>query len=323
MVLGLNHIPAGMELFPASPQTPWKIIQRVIDLSDYYVLVVAGMYGSTDDNGISYTEKEYDYAHEQGKYVITLLHDSPGDIPSKNVETDESKREKLEAFIDRVKGRHTITTWKNADDLAGKVAQALGQAISESPAVGWVRADGIDNTDLLKKLTSALEEITVLRTENQRLQASPQAHSDSEARINAHADTLDSESIAWFLEMSRGGDVIPLSDMSEPVRISAMTLERDGLIHIEISGSSVVMQPGWALRDELLRREAIILCVTAPRTVAAVALELNCDDVEAERICVELLNRRLTRQYRTNSGDQFGTTAAGTVYARRLELMRR
>jgi hypothetical protein len=32
MVLGLNHIPAGMELFAAAASTPWTIIQRVIDL---------------------------------------------------------------------------------------------------------------------------------------------------------------------------------------------------------------------------------------------------------------------------------------------------
>src|SRR5690242_6691397 len=61
-ILEMNHIPAGMELFPASDETQWEVIKKVIDQSDYYIVLIAGRYGSTDQNGISFTEKEYDYA---------------------------------------------------------------------------------------------------------------------------------------------------------------------------------------------------------------------------------------------------------------------
>jgi Domain of unknown function (DUF4062) len=41
-----GYIPAGTELFPASNQEQLEFIKRVIDRSDYYVVIVAGKYGS-------------------------------------------------------------------------------------------------------------------------------------------------------------------------------------------------------------------------------------------------------------------------------------
>ncbi len=61
-LLELDCIPAGMELFPASDDDSWTLIQRVIDDCDYYLVIVGGRYGSLDAYGIGYTEKEYDYA---------------------------------------------------------------------------------------------------------------------------------------------------------------------------------------------------------------------------------------------------------------------
>jgi hypothetical protein len=64
-LLECNCIPAGMELFPSSDERSMDIIHRVIDDSDYYLLVIAGKYGSTIRRGkriISFTELEYDYA---------------------------------------------------------------------------------------------------------------------------------------------------------------------------------------------------------------------------------------------------------------------
>src|SRR5262245_8824085 len=80
-VLQLNHMPAGMELFPASDESAWQLITQVIDSSDYYVLIIGGRYGSQDDQGLGYTEKEYDYAVKTKKTVIALLHINPDGLP--------------------------------------------------------------------------------------------------------------------------------------------------------------------------------------------------------------------------------------------------
>ena len=78
-LLELNCIPAGMELFPASTDDQWTLIQRVIDDCDYYLVIVGGRYGSMDAQGISYTEKEYDYAVQQGTPVMGFVHRQPDD----------------------------------------------------------------------------------------------------------------------------------------------------------------------------------------------------------------------------------------------------
>jgi Domain of unknown function (DUF4062) len=59
-IRGLNCIPAGMELFPASNDEQFKFIKRVIDDCDYYVVIVAGRYGSVTTDGVSFTEMEFD-----------------------------------------------------------------------------------------------------------------------------------------------------------------------------------------------------------------------------------------------------------------------
>ena len=61
-LMEMDCIPAGMELFPAADEEQWEFIKRIIDDCDYYLLIIGGRYGSTTPEGISYTEKEYDYA---------------------------------------------------------------------------------------------------------------------------------------------------------------------------------------------------------------------------------------------------------------------
>ncbi|EIQ1514512.1 DUF4062 domain-containing protein [Vibrio parahaemolyticus] len=45
-ILEMGHIPVGMEMFSAADEEQWKIIQRQIDESDYYVVIAAHKYGS-------------------------------------------------------------------------------------------------------------------------------------------------------------------------------------------------------------------------------------------------------------------------------------
>lgn len=49
-LLESNCIPTGMELFPASSRMQWEIIKSVIDDCDYYLLILAGRYGSLGIN---------------------------------------------------------------------------------------------------------------------------------------------------------------------------------------------------------------------------------------------------------------------------------
>ena len=67
-----------MELFPAEDSTAWDHIKREIDESDIYLLIISGRYGSVDDTGLSFTEREYRYALETGKSILAFVHSAPG-----------------------------------------------------------------------------------------------------------------------------------------------------------------------------------------------------------------------------------------------------
>lgn len=162
-LMELDCIPAGMELFPAADEEQFEFIKRVIDDCDYYLLIIGGRYGSVTSEGMSYTEKEYEYALDLGLKVIALLHENPDEIPFGKSEQDPDLRARLEAFRERVATDRLVRFWRSADELPGIVALSLSKTIKMFPAVGWVRADRVSSEELLT-------EINDLRKQNVQLQ---------------------------------------------------------------------------------------------------------------------------------------------------------
>ena len=101
-LIEMDCIPAGMELFPASDEQQWEFIKKIINDCDYYLLIIGGRYGSLTLEGISYTEKEYDYAVNIGLKVMALLHEHPDLIAIGKSDTEPYLRDQLQAFRDKV-----------------------------------------------------------------------------------------------------------------------------------------------------------------------------------------------------------------------------
>lgn len=160
-LLELDCIPAGMELFPAANEDQWTLIKRVIDDSDYYVLIIGGRYGSVNDEGKSYTQMEYEYATSTGKPVIAFLHKNPSNIPSGKSEQDSEKKEKLEEFRNLAKQR-LVKYWEGADNLGSVVSRSMISLIRNNPATGWVKADRVVDE-------KSVNEISRLQRENEEL----------------------------------------------------------------------------------------------------------------------------------------------------------
>ena len=91
-LMEMDCIPAGMELFPAIDEGQWEFIKKVIDDCDYYLLIIGGRYGSVAEDGLSYTEKEFDYAVSKGLRVIVLVHENPENLPYAKSEKDSVLR---------------------------------------------------------------------------------------------------------------------------------------------------------------------------------------------------------------------------------------
>lgn len=171
--LELDHMPAGMELFPAADDTAWQLIKDVIDSSDYYVLIIGGRYGSLDEEGIGFTEKEYEYAVGHKKPVIPLLHENPNNLPRDKTETDEVTWAKLQDFRDKVEKRHICAYWNSPDDLKAKVIVGLTATVKRHPAVGWIRADKIPSEATLADIVSLREQVSKLQSELDRTRTDP------------------------------------------------------------------------------------------------------------------------------------------------------
>lgn len=139
-ILETSCFPSGMELFPASDDTQWELIKRVIEECDYYIVIVAGRYGSLGPEGISYTEMEYDYAVEKGIPVLGFVRENIGEIPSSDTEQTEKGRKKLEAFGQKVMSR-TCRKYSTASELGMAVMKSLMAEARVRPRTGWVRAD--------------------------------------------------------------------------------------------------------------------------------------------------------------------------------------
>lgn len=181
-LMEMNCIPAGMELFPASNEEQFEFIKTVIDESDYYVLIIGGRYGSVDESGISYTEKEFDYALSKNMEVCAFVHSNPGKIAAEKTDRNQALEKKLGAFKERVASGRLVKFWDDPRDLPGKVVTSLNSAIRRKPAIGWVRGDR-------QAPPETLSEIVRLREENQRLKETlrsntPPSNNDTKSELN-------------------------------------------------------------------------------------------------------------------------------------------
>lgn len=136
-LLELDCIPAGMELFPATDEDAWSLIKEIIEDCDYYILILAGKYGSTNKDGVGYTEMEYDYAVKIGKPVISFLYENIENLTASKFEKTEATQEKLKIFRIKVEAKH-CKYWSTPHDLGGKVSRSLIQLRKKHPSDGWV-----------------------------------------------------------------------------------------------------------------------------------------------------------------------------------------
>lgn len=178
-LMEMDCIPAGMELFPAADEEQWEFIKQIIDDCDYYILIIGGRYGSLTPEGISYTEKEYDYAMSLELKVLAFVHEKPEEIPVGKSDIDSDLREKLDAFRARVSESRLVKFWSSAAELPGLVALSLQKTIKLYPAVGWVRASNVPNDELLVDLNTLRKENEELRNRVGVLQDAVETQSDS------------------------------------------------------------------------------------------------------------------------------------------------
>lgn len=167
-VLEMGHIPLGMEMFSAGDEEQWQLIARQIEATDYYVVIVGHRYGSETDEGISYTEKEYDYAKQCGVPILGFVIDDKASWPYDKTDNDASKKDKLDLFKSKVKSK-LVHFWSSKEDLHGKVSISLIKIMNTHPRIGWTRSDESIGPEVTKEISRLSIENANLRKDLEKL----------------------------------------------------------------------------------------------------------------------------------------------------------
>ena len=178
ILLMADCIPAGMETFVATDDEQFSIIKRVIDLCDYYVLVIGTRYGTINETtGKSYTEMEYDYALSKG--IPILVFAKTADLDTETTSEPVESRAKLKAFRERALTGRLSSMWSTLSDLSGKVAISIMKAKTELPQPGWLRNLGFDPEKVTQELNVLRDRVITLEKENTELkQRQKETHSE-------------------------------------------------------------------------------------------------------------------------------------------------
>lgn len=169
-ILKLGHIPCGMEQFSAGSGRGWNVITQTIDICDYYVLIVAGRYGTMfPGEDVSWTEKEYNYARSRNLDPLAFLRHRDHTISSR-MDDEPSAIMHRQAFIRRIDEECRRELWTTSEDLCARVTMALTKQIADDQRLGrnrpgWFRGDDLPGD---AKVTS---ELARLSAENAELRA--------------------------------------------------------------------------------------------------------------------------------------------------------
>jgi len=176
-ILNANHIPAGMELFKAGNLNQLQTIERWIDESDIYMLILGGRYGTLEPKSKkSYTHLEFEYALNSGKPIFALvLTNEMLKVKSlaPNVRDEDvyeiMNQEKYQEFKEYVAGPNRVVSMvKNIDQIKAAVFGSINDIERFNDLKGWIREENailIQNNEILK------QELKDKEDTNKRLQS--------------------------------------------------------------------------------------------------------------------------------------------------------
>ena len=182
VLLMADCIPAGMEAFVADDDEQFNIIKHVIDLCDYYILIIGERYGSINPKTEkSYTEMEFDYAISKGIPALVFVKDL--DVGSLDTKEDTITKGKLEEFKKRALTGRMGGMWNSLGDLSGKVAISIMKARMQYNRPGWVRDLGFNPVEVTKQMNELQMKIAQLTDENNNLKSNHLVISDDQLNL--------------------------------------------------------------------------------------------------------------------------------------------
>jgi len=211
-ILKLGHIPAGMELFTANDKTQWETIERWIDESDAYMLILGGRYGSIDQvTGLSYTEKEFNYAIKKKKPLFSIVINEQAlkeKIQKYGTEVTELEYPKeLKSFRTKVH-KKMISFYDDVKDIQLAIMASLPQIADREDVSGWVSGMEIPDTkSLINEISTLIVENEKLKRENSKLSQLKGKQAGYEDEFNEITDMLSKIIILIPDSITNNGEV--------------------------------------------------------------------------------------------------------------------
>jgi hypothetical protein len=166
-ILSSSHIPAGMELFAAGDESQMTVIERWIDESDVYLLILGGRYGSIEKStGKSYTHLEYEYALSKSKPLFALVINEKtfeDKVKTAGLKIIEQENPGLLKEFRGIVLNNLVKFWDDKKDIKIAIHETLSDLSYRKDLNGWVRASKVVDTGFLA------EEIARLTKENSEL----------------------------------------------------------------------------------------------------------------------------------------------------------
>ncbi len=183
-----GYMPAGMESFPVTDQQQLDYIKRIIDRSDYYIMIVGRRYGALSGSELTFAEDAFEYARSKGIPILAFLPEKPDDMAVGAIEPEASLKEKLDAFKARLSTGRIVEFWSNENDLCMKAMMAVATAVNLKPGVGWIRGDQAINPKLFQELEKLRIENADLRQkladlEKDKSSSGPAAEADNSVTV--------------------------------------------------------------------------------------------------------------------------------------------
>ena len=142
-LLDFRILPVGMEHFTVSTNGKFSDIQELIDESDFFIMLMGKNYGSCDDAGISWTEREYEYALLKKKPIIVIICDEL--IHNLTAEPHKLSEQEIKQvnFSKKIDFARTVSPEFSIKTI---VSQFL-TTYNFSKSVGWTRIESISMTE--------------------------------------------------------------------------------------------------------------------------------------------------------------------------------
>jgi hypothetical protein len=126
--LQLQH--DSMEFFGARENAPIETCLMEVRKSDILVVIVGHRYGTfVSGHDVSYTEAEYQEGYRLGMPCLVYIRDDEAPVLPRYVEKNPDGMRALDRFKNLLRERHTVASFKGANDLAVGVAADLSRTL--------------------------------------------------------------------------------------------------------------------------------------------------------------------------------------------------